>query len=574
MNTAGFNNNFFRNKYFLNFFMIFLFLVTSFLMVIWFLKVDRLYGANDFSFHASRVQQIFENLRRGSFFTFIATDSFQKTGVGTFLFYPSLFLYPWAFLMLHFSAIHAFYLWYFLFTFVTFLISYFCMLNFSKSPLKSVIFSFLYVVCPYRLYTGQWVLGEFLVSTFLPLVFLGFYAIIKGDYKKWPLLSIGLSLVAYNHILSVFLLLEILTVLFVCKIIFGSGLALKRVLYLGMSALLTLLLVLPVLIPFLSDFVGKGISSTYRSITMLPDASVVFQDSLSNHVIGSSIGTIFLITLLIGWYFIKLDDDQKIFYWVGVGCTLIATSIFPWKSFNNTILATVQLSFRYLMYSSFFLALTATTIIAHLSSSYTFHKFKSFSIYLFSFIFMLLSLLLFYGSTSGICATISTYNPHNSLQKAPQGHPQPIQPAVQLDQKNYHYQFDYSVLFGETDYYPNKALKHKDSIINNLTYIDKKKVHLPVFSSANQLTYKLNLSKKAQVDLPVLAYSQTYLKVNGKSSHYSISNRGTVTKSLSKGFYKLSVGYRPPFLYYLGLTITLCTWLLMTIFFIFKKLHA
>lgn len=52
----------------------------------------------DFSFHASKVQQIFENLKEGKVFTYIATNTFQHTGVGNFLFYPSVFLYPWAIL--------------------------------------------------------------------------------------------------------------------------------------------------------------------------------------------------------------------------------------------------------------------------------------------------------------------------------------------------------------------------------------------------------------------------------------------------------------------------------------------
>ena len=52
----------------------------------------------DWLFHSSRVEQISQNIHNGQLLTFIASSTFHHTGVGSFLFYPYFFLYPWAIL--------------------------------------------------------------------------------------------------------------------------------------------------------------------------------------------------------------------------------------------------------------------------------------------------------------------------------------------------------------------------------------------------------------------------------------------------------------------------------------------
>lgn len=50
----------------------------------------------DWGFQASEVDEIYRNLKEGVVFAFVATLTFQRTGVTNFLFYPNFFLYPWA----------------------------------------------------------------------------------------------------------------------------------------------------------------------------------------------------------------------------------------------------------------------------------------------------------------------------------------------------------------------------------------------------------------------------------------------------------------------------------------------
>ena len=84
-------------------------IIFSFAMITIFMTYSKIKTGNievysDWSFHGLRAEQIFLNLKRGNFLTFIATDAFQHTGVGNFLFYPTVFLYPWAVLRLFFQT--------------------------------------------------------------------------------------------------------------------------------------------------------------------------------------------------------------------------------------------------------------------------------------------------------------------------------------------------------------------------------------------------------------------------------------------------------------------------------------
>ena len=79
----------------------------------------------DWWFHSSRVEQIYRNLKAGVPFTYIATSTFGKTGVGSFLFYPDAFMYIWALLRFIYSPVTAYYLWVGIIFFMTLTVSYF-----------------------------------------------------------------------------------------------------------------------------------------------------------------------------------------------------------------------------------------------------------------------------------------------------------------------------------------------------------------------------------------------------------------------------------------------------------------
>lgn len=567
-----------------------LFLVITISMIYPLAATGRIAAQVDWLFHAARVEQIYRNLSEGSLFTYIATSTFQSTGVGSFLFYPVIFIYPWAWLRFITTPVVAYYVWVGLFMFVTFVISYFSMLSFSKGKyLRSFIFALLYTLAPYRLYLGpaSFVVGEYIASTFIPLAFLGFYHIICGDKRKWYWLTIGMTLLAYSHMLSILLISEIFTVLLLVALFTGKF-DLKRSKYLLISAIATVILALPVIIPLLTDYFGKGITATYPGVGMIQNLGEVFTTSLSNTATSSSIGIVLLLVLLSGWRWIKQDSLELPLYILAICLTLISTAIFPWKSFNDSFLALLQLPYRYLIYVVLLTAILGSRIIVELLTKYEALK-TNWRRAMTVLALLLVSLISYYGSISNLSDRLAnTAKNKETIIKPLKADEQAILYAGILTNKNYQAQFDYWAQTGEVDYFPTKTLKknhfleyiimdwdkayrtNKDvySIISGVTRINGQEMHIKPYASANALQYQVELARKSKVDLPVVHYAHTAVTVDGKPAAYQNSKRNTVQLDLEKGKHTVIVGYLPSKVFFIGTKIALIGWGLLLIWII------
>ena len=567
-----------------------LFLVITISMIYPLAATGRIAVQVDWLFHAVRVEQIYRNLSEGSLFTYIATSTFQSTGVGSFLFYPVIFIYPWAWLRFITTPVVAYYIWVGLFMFMTFVISYFSMLSFSKGKyLRSFIFALLYTLAPYRLYLGpaSFVVGEYIASTFIPLAFLGFYHIICGDKRKWYWLTIGMTLLAYSHMLSILLISEIFTVLLLVALFTGKF-DLKRSKYLLISAIATVILALPVIIPLLTDYFGKGITATYPGVGMIQNLGEVFTTSLSNTATSSSIGIVLLLVLLSGWRWIKQDSLEVPLYILAICLTLISTAIFPWKSFNGSFLALLQLPYRYLIYVVLLTAILGSRIIVELLTKYGALK-TNWRRAMTILALLLVSLISYYGSISNLSDRLAnTAKNKETIIKPLKADEQAILYAGILTNKNYQAQFDYWAQTGEVDYFPTKTLKknhfleyiimdwdkayrtNKDvySIISGVTRINGQEMHRKPYASANALQYQVELARKSKVDLPVVHYAHTAVTVDGKPAAYQNSKRNTVQLDLEKGKHTVIVGYLPSKVFFIGTKIALIGWGLLLIWII------
>lgn len=71
--------------------------------------------------------------------------------------------------------------------------------------------------------------------------------------------------------------------------------------------------------------------------------------------------------------------------------------------------------------------------------------------------------------------------------------------------------------------------------------------------------YRLKVNKNATINLPIIAYHRTVVKLNNHLNGYKISRRGTVEIRLRKGENIVKVKYRPSRLYYIMLIISIVT---------------
>lgn len=567
-----------------------IFLVITVCMIYPLVATGRIAAQVDWLFHAARVEQIYRNLSEGSLFTYIATSTFQSTGVGSFLFYPVIFIYPWAWLRFITTPIAAYYIWVGAFMFMTFVISYFSMLSFSKGKyLRSFIFALLYTLAPYRLYLGpaSFVVGEYIASTFIPLAFLGFYHIVCGDKRKWYWLTIGMTLLAYSHILSILLISEIFTILLLVAF-FKGDLDLKRAKYLLISAGVTVILVLPVIIPLVTDYFGKGITATYPGVGMIQNLGEVFTTSLSNTATSSSIGIVLLLVLLSGWKWIKQDSLELLLYILAICLTLISTAIFPWKSFNGSFLALLQLPYRYLIYVVLLTAILGSRVIVELLAKYGSLKTnwrKAMTV----LTVLLVSLISYYGSISNLSDRLANTAKNKEMVIKPlKADEQAILYSGILTDKNYQAQFNYWAQTGEVDYFPTKTLRknhfleyivmdwdkayrtNKDvySIISGITRINGQEMRIKPYASANALRYQVELTRRGKIDLPVVHYVHTVVSVDGKQVSYQNSKRNTVQLELEKGSHTVTIGYLPSKAFFIGIKIALLGWGLLLLWII------
>ena len=444
-----------------------LLLFVTLLTTLYLASTKAIFAFSDWTFHASRVEEIYLNLKSGSFFTFIAARTFHNTGAASFLFYPYIFFYPWAFLRFVLSPVNAFYAWYALVTFATAAISYFSMKSYSKKSLASFIFSLLYTFAPYRLYLGGAVFGEYLAVTFLPLLFLGIYEVLWGDKKKWYLLAIGGALVAYAHILSVFLSLEFAVILFIIKLITSRGISKDRIKSLLLAAGVCVLLVLPVIVPFFTDFIGQGLSSAKPGISYTMEPLYLLLNSFSAQK-GWKLSFMLMLTIFTAWAFIK-SRRNWIIYGLGLFACFLTTRYFPWKLTAGTPFEMVQLTARYLSYASLFLTILFALGSDDVLEEHVAGRKKlalSCSLAVFMALFSLSSLSVYWDTLQHVQDMPKTTA--NSTQPAP---------FKRLRNYNYYNQFNYKILFGAFDYMPKSSLtslQKQNSLLMHQAYLNGK----------------------------------------------------------------------------------------------------
>ena len=538
-----------------------LLLFVTLLTTLYLASTKAIFAFSDWTFHASRVEEIYLNLKSGSFFTFIAARTFHNTGAASFLFYPYIFFYPWAFLRFVLSPVNAFYAWYTLVTFATAAISYFSMKSYSKKSLASFIFSLVYTFAPYRLYLGGAVFGEYLAVTFLPLLFLGIYEVLWGDKRKWYLLAIGGVLVAYAHILSVFLSLEFAVILFIIKLITSRGISKDRIMSLLLAAGVCVLLVLPVIVPFFTDFIGQGLSSAKPGISYTMEPLYLLLNSFSAQK-GWKLSFMLMLTIFTAWAFIK-SRRNWIIYGLGLFACFLTTRYFPWKLTAGTPFEMVQLTARYLSYASLFLTILFALGSDDVLEEHVAGRKKltlSCSLAVFMALFSLSSLSVYQDTLKHVQDMPKTTA--NSTQPAP---------FKRLRNYNYYNQFNYKILFGAFDYMPKSSLtslQKQNSLLMHQAYLNGKTLTLSPLIKANQITYQVKSEKAADVDLPVIAYKHTTVSVNGQKHAFRRGNRGTVVVGLKRGQNTITVGYKASPVFYLSIVISIFSWLALLIYLV------
>ncbi|WP_029903175.1 hypothetical protein [Prevotella sp. 10(H)] len=349
-------------------YLIFLFILfaLSLFMVCWLGPVST-YAGHDYFFNIRRFDVLIHALKSGNYPIYIDYSALEGYGYFTKGFYPDLVILPFAVPGIIIGTVAAYNVMIFTMTFLCGLFMYKAVNTVFMNTFVASVSAILYTFSAYHLFDwyNRAALGESLSFTFLPVIFLGAYHIIKGDYRKWYLLTIGYSLLIYTHLLSSFLAFVSLALVFILsyKPLMKEP---KRIAFLLLAAIVTI----PLTGSYIFTLLEQMDSNTfYYSIK----ENITGQTKLGLADLGwgalsgimypktenmAGIGPLLIIFVILRLFIKEKTAALKIAdfcLFTGVILLIIASAVFPW---GRLPLGFIQFPWRLYEFIIFFMAVS------------------------------------------------------------------------------------------------------------------------------------------------------------------------------------------------------------------------
>ncbi len=357
---------------------------------------DTIIFGHDLNFHLYRIEGIKDGLLAGQFPVRIHPTHNSGYGYITPSVYPELFFYiPAIFRLLGMSLVSAYHTFFFCINIATAVIMYISAKGITKSTFAGQLAAIVYTFSTWRVINLYYraALGEALAMIFFPLIFYGIYCIVKGDHKKWWVLTLACTGVFMSHVIST-LMAALIVITFL--VVFWKNVAQKdRFLALVKAGVATIALNAWYLVGFLTYYLGLDLS-----IKHIPENTEYYQHALFPsqlfNLLGTKFGysylldqgvmhdmsatlgvgiTICLIFVICYHFMTKNKTEEKTFaltcFWMGLTFVWMTTTLFPWRiiqqsSLLNSFCGTVRLPSRFLSPASAVIVLVACIYIAEL----------------------------------------------------------------------------------------------------------------------------------------------------------------------------------------------------------------
>lgn len=311
---------------------------------------DTLNTGHDFSFHVDRLLNMLNALRTGQFPARLGAYMQNRYGAVTSVFYPELFMYiPAGMMLCGASLIYSMHVLIIGINLVTAFSMRYCAGRLFKSAKAGVFASLLYVFSAYRvmdLYT-RFSLGEVMAMAFIPLFIAALYDVVLGDKRKWKLLAVSAVAIYQSHLISTVicgLAAVALCVCFAFRIIRE-----KRWMPLVLAAVTALLLCLYALVPLMTH--SRNGVATNMMLRWTPehllapaqlflDAAIPLTKPMDGAlkeyptVLGLPIVLGALAALMAVVSVRKQEREDKtalVLLLAGAGFALMTTTLFPWE---------------------------------------------------------------------------------------------------------------------------------------------------------------------------------------------------------------------------------------------------
>lgn len=466
---------------------------------------------DDFYFHLRRFNALTDAFRDGTFPSYIDYKAIQGYGYLSNTFYSDIILLPFALINMFTGSEFAYRFMIFFMTAFCGISMYWSMKIIYKNTFAAFLSAILFCFCNYRLFAlyNRGALGETLAFSFFPLIMLGLYYIIFGNYKRnWYVIAIGFTLIIYTHVLSS-IIAFITTIIFIA--IYNKPLRQepRRLLYLLLAGGVTLLSTSYFVFSLLEQMLSN---SFYYQSQAWADPSL-YSTSIYWLLLGMTegltqpeqfffpkIGLLLCIGLFVRLFIYEKSVKLKsidIFVIVGLAYLACASNLVPWKYLPSTI----QFPWRLFAFVSFFFAIAGGYYISRLMHT----KIRS-----------LIALVLFIFFISVIVAGGSvnynrTINPERLAWNAP--------PEIL-----------YHNIGGGMEYLPSR-IHSKDFFDerDNTTLPTRNDTHINNFVRDGKFTrFDVTLVNKDNLELPLIYYKGYSVKLDGKEIPIKQSDNGLI----------------------------------------------
>lgn len=510
---------------------------------------DNIGNYHDTRFHISRLWNLAYGLRSGQFPVRCAGYSYNGYGAVTSVFYPDLFLYPFAVLLLiGASTNYVMQCIFICLNILSCLFMYDCAKNILKDRWYAVVSSILYTLAIYRL-TDIYVrcaLGEAIAFAFLPLLIRGIWSVWFEDKNAWPYLTLGVCAIFFSHMLTV--LMFFLGMVFMFAFYLPRLLREKRIFSLFKAGCFACLICLTQIIPMI-DYLKTGVGPTglneVVSRTVLSPAQLFLwgngempappgDPTLSKF--PAEIGLPLIIGVILSAYSLLTNNEtaqknrQNIIRFTVIGTlgAFATTTFFPWNYlslFTNHLSDFFQFAWRFLI---------IPTIFFSLSSSYGYCKILQNGEKAAIFI-LILSVIM-------VLPTLSTQTRFNDVYQFGES-------AEMIIQK------EYNIPGTNAENVRSRAVVSTEGV----EITDYVKDGNTIFCSAD--TDK----NGGQIQFPLFGFMGYQAEINGKIVPYTLTGNNLITVDVNQGHSHISIRYVGKAIWRLFDLLSLVSFLLLII---------
>lgn len=533
-----------------------IFLMVSFFNVDIYVHFNYLFGGQDLQFHLQRIDELYNNICHGNVFPYIATYDFNQLGSAVMSMYPKLPLYFFAIIRLVVKQpIISYYIAIWMSTFICMIISYYCYLSINKlDKLGGVLFSVAYSL------SGLCAIYYFLMADlgisfsliFLPLVYSGFYHLIKSGHYK--MMTIGIILVSLSHLLNAIIVLISLTVLLLTNLRIMN---LKKYIHLGVSFILSILSTSSFWIP--AFYFGHHVNMTAPFVFSLNGINLItmFENGFSNGALYG-ISLIPILGLMLGVIFYKESSKaSKQAFWLSVGLIVVSSSLFPWIIFQNSIIKYLQFPWRLLIIPQLLFTYIFSESFSKLLKRIKYPDFQKILIILTFLTFIVLS-----QNSQIKRINFEMPSPEINYQLSPNSS-FPYKDGIAWYKITNIYEYQNLMGFnGTMDYLPKTSIQMFDTIATHNAILNNGKI-MPTrtYSYGKYLTINFKLNKKTRhIDLPFYIYNKKdyQVTINGKHSLFDLGQSNLLRlNDLSRGNYSIKITFHNSIMSVIILTMSI-----------------